>query len=322
MAQRSSGLGLFVDLFFMISGFVMVYVYGDRLRTGKDILSFIWKRIARLYPLHLVVLALSIGVWVILLTRGTSSTAPSFDPQCIIQTALLVQEYFDCGSNFMFNGQTWSISVEMGLYILLPLLLVIARYSLVSLMIFVVAGSFAALWFLLPSGDWLSLPHFARGVISFTLGILVCEVRNYLPTRFARSLIPPSLSLLVVAEMIFGAPQLVTYLSLVVLFIFSVTADREGKVSTFISKLSPLGQLTYSMYIWHGLPILLFMNVLADKLFYGNWLILAFSAVFTYALTFALSYWGYFKIEVPARHTMVRWTRGVQLTGNMGTRPD
>ena len=49
-------LALFVDLFFIISGYVIAYTSAHRVGTLSEYLFFLKKRIARLIPLHWVVL--------------------------------------------------------------------------------------------------------------------------------------------------------------------------------------------------------------------------------------------------------------------------
>src|ERR1700757_1506149 len=48
---------LFVDLFFTISGFVIASQYINRVGNGRSIGRFLWRRLARIYPLHLATLA-------------------------------------------------------------------------------------------------------------------------------------------------------------------------------------------------------------------------------------------------------------------------
>src|SRR3954471_3680449 len=44
---------LFVDLFFVLSGFVIFAAYGSRMRNAQDLRSFLIRRIGRLLPLLL-----------------------------------------------------------------------------------------------------------------------------------------------------------------------------------------------------------------------------------------------------------------------------
>lgn len=305
-SARSDGLALFVDLFFMISGFVMAFVYRGRLGSVAAFADFYWRRIARLYPLHLVVLGFTIAVWAVLLTRGASDTAPSFAPSCIVQTALLMQEYFDCGSPYTFNGVTWSVSVEMGLYVLLPLLLMIVSASPALFALLAVAGAGSAFALYAPGGDVLALPNLMRGWLGFCIGILAAQLRKRLPGRAAIPVLVPLLTAMLLAEMLLGAPHLASFLTAALLFVVAVICDRERRIAPGVRQLSPLGQLTYSMYIWHSLPILIFMNVVADKMFPGNVPVLVAMTALTWGLVLALSYWSYFWIELPMRRWLIR----------------
>src|ERR1700743_2555768 len=47
---------LFVDFFFVLSGFVIAHAYGDRLEKTPQIKDFVLRRIGRLWPLHVAVL--------------------------------------------------------------------------------------------------------------------------------------------------------------------------------------------------------------------------------------------------------------------------
>ena len=49
-------ISLWVDFFFVLSGFVIAHVYLDRLAGGMPVLAFMGRRFARLYPLHLLML--------------------------------------------------------------------------------------------------------------------------------------------------------------------------------------------------------------------------------------------------------------------------
>ncbi|MEO6387494.1 MAG: acyltransferase [Croceibacterium sp.] len=305
----ADGLALFVDLFFAISGFVMAFVYEGRIGAPRDYAGFMWRRIARLYPLHLVVLALNMVLWAVLLTRGASTTAPSFSPSCVAYNALLVQEYFDCGSTNEFNGVTWSISVEMGMYAILPILILIASRGLGWLLLASTLAIVAGTLLIAPGGEWLDTPHLARGLAGFTFGYLLFKAQHLIPDIPRSGAIVVVLAAVALTEMVFGAPQIVSLLTLVGLVIVAVSADRHERIHPIALRLSPLGQLTYSSYIWHRLFILAFLNVAADKLFHGNIPILVAMAVVTYMAIFVASYLGYFMIEVPARRALTNRIR-------------
>ena len=49
---------LFVDYFFVLSGFVIAHSYGSRIEDGRQGRDFLIKRVARVWPLHAVMLGL------------------------------------------------------------------------------------------------------------------------------------------------------------------------------------------------------------------------------------------------------------------------
>src|ERR1700716_4358916 len=51
-----------VDMFFALSGFVLCHAYGHRLNHGAEGIRFTVMRIARLWPLHMVMLALFVSL--------------------------------------------------------------------------------------------------------------------------------------------------------------------------------------------------------------------------------------------------------------------
>ncbi|WP_336977612.1 acyltransferase [Altererythrobacter fulvus] len=301
---RSVGLGLFVDLFFMISGFVIAYAYEARIGSTAEYLRFLWRRVARLYPLHLVVLALNIALWAILLSRGSSDSAPSFSPDCIAATTLLVQEYVDCGSSIHFNGVTWSISVEMGMYILMPAFMLLARLGNGWLAAATASAIALAAFFTPPGGEWLGSPHLLRGLAGFATGYLLFRIRDRIPDFRYAAIGVPVLCIAALVAIFSSAPQALSLSLLAALMVVSISADQNGKILPVLEKACPLGQLTYSIYLWHTLFILALINVVADKLFYGNIPILIAATALCYASIFLASYAGYWLIEVPGRRLL------------------
>jgi peptidoglycan/LPS O-acetylase OafA/YrhL len=63
---------LMVDFFFVLSGFVIFHIYADRMPSFGSLLRFLWLRLGRLYPLHLLMLLVFLGIEVIKLMRSTS----------------------------------------------------------------------------------------------------------------------------------------------------------------------------------------------------------------------------------------------------------
>ncbi|MDP1630248.1 MAG: acyltransferase [Caulobacter sp.] len=112
---------LAVDAFFMLSGFILAHVYGPAFAAGTfSYRRFILARLARLYPLHLAVLA-----GALIMVTGATSAGVRFDPSSyttlgFFQTLFLVHAWFptEIGSNW--SGPSWSLSAEWFAYLLFP----------------------------------------------------------------------------------------------------------------------------------------------------------------------------------------------------------
>ncbi len=98
---------LFVDFFFVLSGFVIASSYGDKLRSGFPISQFMFLRLGRLYPLHLFVLCLYLPIAVM----------GGYSWHGFWITALLLQVFSD-GNLGNWNPPSWSISAEVWTYLL------------------------------------------------------------------------------------------------------------------------------------------------------------------------------------------------------------
>lgn len=188
-----------VDLFFILSGFVLTWNYLDRMGRSWAVranLHFLWLRLARVWPVYLVTLHLA-AVWVIFTLHvghvpspeAGQLTAISYVRQ-ILLVQLWFQPYFDGSS---WDGPAWSISAEWLAYLLFGLLiLVIFRMKHATrargLMWLAFAASLPPVVLLLASGQfytpWSWLP---RIVTQFAAGALACAaVRRLRPTDRAR----------------------------------------------------------------------------------------------------------------------------------------
>lgn len=110
---------LAVDFFFLLSGFVIWMRWSDRLRGGGTgrIPEFLQRRIARIWPLHLFMLGA--GLCLALALRMTGRDAPQFPLAELPLHAVLLQNWGFTGA-LSWNDPAWSISCELGAYLLFP----------------------------------------------------------------------------------------------------------------------------------------------------------------------------------------------------------
>ena len=111
-----------VDLFFVLSGFVIGLAYGDVFARGcgvRDHARFLGLRLARVYPVHLVMLGLFLTVPLALVATGREVDGCRYSGEAFVQSALLVQNW-GWGRCFVWNVPAWSISTELAAYLVFP----------------------------------------------------------------------------------------------------------------------------------------------------------------------------------------------------------
>lgn len=109
---------LMVEMFFMISGFVMSYCYKEKIMCAKiNFNDYIIKRIKHLYPLHLItLLAVTIVQLIIKFNTGSTFGCGGFDLYHFLLNFFCIQVGW-IDNVYTFNAPAWSISVEIFCYI-------------------------------------------------------------------------------------------------------------------------------------------------------------------------------------------------------------
>ncbi|HVV27414.1 MAG TPA: acyltransferase [Rhizomicrobium sp.] len=122
---------MWVEFFFVLSGFILTHAYGPRLRdllTPKGYGAFLRARLARLYPLHLfmllVILAMVVTFRALAHAGGYVSIFdvryhPEVNAWSFLLSVLLVQGW-NTLPYLAWNGLSWFVSVEFALCLLFP----------------------------------------------------------------------------------------------------------------------------------------------------------------------------------------------------------
>jgi peptidoglycan/LPS O-acetylase OafA/YrhL len=117
---------LFVDYFFVLSGFVIAHRYRSSISSRAAYLRFAIVRLGRVYPLHLAVLAVFVAFELLRLTvpalRGDGA-APFSDGNTIgeLINSLLLLNGAGMDVRLTWNSPSWSISAEVWTYLLFGL---------------------------------------------------------------------------------------------------------------------------------------------------------------------------------------------------------
>jgi peptidoglycan/LPS O-acetylase OafA/YrhL len=109
--------GIAVSFFFVLSGFILVYVYKGKL-TSNAIPKFYFTRFARIWPLHIVCLVLLACTTARVLPSSDLPWLRTFTHWSLLQSWYPALNWITC-----YNGVAWTISTEAFFYLMFPLLL-------------------------------------------------------------------------------------------------------------------------------------------------------------------------------------------------------
>jgi peptidoglycan/LPS O-acetylase OafA/YrhL len=281
---------LFVDFFFVLSGFVIAHAYGDKLSQGAGFRSFVIRRFGRLWPLHAAVLAalvvievshLAIQQWHPIAGEHLAFTA-SRSPFALVTNLFLVQALgfhpFDT-----WNGPAWSISVEFCTYLLFAALCAIVpkqpQRLLASLVLALAAVAVLAQYSdfgMRETFHW-ALP---RCVFGFLLGSVTYEAwRRGMAKVMSGTLLEAAAIVLVVAfvTLVPGHAALEYLAPPLFCFVVLVFAGDGGAFSRLLAMPAPaaLGRWSYSIYMVHTLVLVMAFSSIRviESMFDQHWLI-------------------------------------------------
>lgn len=257
---------LAVDLFFVLSGFVIAMNYAGYFEAGVSKVlyaKFLAHRFARIYPLYLALTLVAIAKFCMLVF--VLGVAPAYLAiSDMIASLLLIQNW-----GFGFNGvigPSWSVSVEVIAYLIFPFLIVFFRWNavraafLLALCVvaeFVVASSHLGLAGPMDVVEAHSLLPLVRCLAGFALGVITFWGSKNTNVRAlgSRSTIALATVATLVALVAFNVHDLVVVAIFPALLICS---SCESKIvrQLFANKVAyNLGLLSYAIYLVHPLVI-------------------------------------------------------------------
>lgn len=329
---------LMVDLFFIMSGFIMYYVYGEAFNHSigkKPFRQFAVARFARIYPLHFFAL-LFLLIFTFFLPPGDAQAKLIEQPSAIIPNFLLIHSFY-IHKIFTWNIPSWSISPEWWSYMLFPLLaFFVNRKRTIAVIIFIIIIiiSYYSIMYWLPRQNPLyagvPVPHninttydygFLRGLAGFIGGMVVYQFYQFSAVRkiFANDLSAIIILLAMVATLHFAWNDAlcVFFFALLVL---SFAGNHGGVHRVCNNKvLQYIGDISYSIYMMqiffqvpfsHGFRLPGVMGVGRGKMS------IDFTSGLTYCVIYlllliALSSITYYVIEKPCRRFInQKWGSG------------
>jgi peptidoglycan/LPS O-acetylase OafA/YrhL len=290
---------LAVDFFFVLSGFILLHVYGRQFSQGAhwDARSFFRARIARIFPVHLVTTALFVPFY---LTDSSYYSATG-----LVATVLLVQPWFWSHS---WNSAAWSISGEWHAYLLFPFLArhIMRNSSAAALTLGICSGLVVA-----SLAAFVGCGHIARSPLllvraipEFIMG--AATYRLFLTGAVPRVLSTDTFVLAIGAVLILISETELNDLFVILLLpaFLLACAHNTGAVYRALNSFTCvyLGRISYSLYLGQGVVMSALLTLKPALSTASPVNFAAAFVVLSMAFAAALSRW----IEYPARDLLRR----------------
>ena len=256
-----AGGAYLVDVFFMLSGFLLGYAYIDRSGLTTSRRRFFLSRMARLYPAYLLGLVLSLPYFLTLLPAQGSEIARAAKTAVVSgSTLLMLQAWIPNAQSW--NNPAWSLSNEAFFYLLLtlvagPMIVRFSRNQQIALALAVTVGGTAILLIFHPGFhlEWVPALRVGPFLIAAVVG---SAFRNWRGPGWGR--IPTSLAqlgaflLVLLSTSLFQPDNPIVHVvvSLVGLLCIVTLALGGGTLSSVFDTTvgRTLGNASYGLYIY------------------------------------------------------------------------
>tara|TARA_R110002050_G_scaffold167701_2_gene298636 strand:- start:5786 stop:6802 length:1017 start_codon:yes stop_codon:yes gene_type:complete len=259
------GSAIFVEFFFVLSGFVLAHGYGCKLHL--DTKEFIKSRFFRLFPLHVFMLLVFIGFETGKLIAshyfGFAFNNIPFSGvrglNEIIPNLLLIQSWTTYTSALSFNYPSWSISIEFYMYIILLITVnVLGRFRYVAWLLLSLVA-----FLLMVTKSGILVKEVISGLSSFFGGCIVYILYtkiSHFKISFPVGSLLELFSLTLIVTVVQTSFEFRHFYAIV---IFLVTVLLFSFESGFFSKIMKncivqfFGKISYSIYMTHAAVLFL-----------------------------------------------------------------
>jgi len=254
---------LWVDFFFVLSGFVIALNYQLRINNLQSLYLFQAKRFLRLYPLHFILLIIFLCLEYVELYKEIYTNDIGIAQSFSINTSFAFwHNIFLTHSLFLdnvsWNYPSWSISAEFYTYLLFGLMMLFTRsnfrFTLYSSSILI-----AISFFMLLNTSMDTSQGFIRCIYSFFMGVIVFNLNSKFPIKVS-PLFSYLFFLIALLGINFSGPSDAVGINILMPIIFSflifslLSSKPNNKLKNFLRLkfLIFLGAISYSIYMLHA----------------------------------------------------------------------
>ena len=308
---RKGSLG--VDLFFILSGFILAHVYLPQYQAEKfDYRNFLVKRLARIYPAHITMIVVFLAVYTVAGALGLTGDANAIN-WADLPYHLSMTHAWGLASGAAWNYPSWSISAEWFAYLLFPLYLIFANTMrpLVSVIV-ALAGFLIAFEVLSQFGMRLTGLAYNFGILriffEFMIGVAVYQLfLTRQPTADqARIGFCLCLALLIFCGVADISDMVIIPVFALLIYMLACLDVYQRDQGTVSKVLVYLGEISYSTYMVHAI-FLIIAQKLAERMDFA--ITDPLPVLVLLAAIYGASALMYHLIEIPMR----RWIQSVGL---------
>lgn len=298
---------LFVDFFFILSGFIMTENYGAKFHdAGPSLLlvkSYYKKRALKILPNYYFWLIVSIALWFLKEIYFEEKIDAS---RCIyvsvFQHFLLIQNFI--GSCFYFNTPLWSIAVEFLAYLVFPIIIFLRLPALKLLSV-----AITMYVFILYNHTTIDIIEGSLSAIRCFAGFLCGMALAGFQRINSSGVTHVFLSIVLLASLSRGLEAI----SIAIMAAFTLaTTQNTGALAVFSRQKIPygIGRASFSIYLAH-IPVSMVVDPIAYKLEVETGF--PFGSDWTYALptkiglSVLVGIWAYRQIESRFADVAARW---------------
>ena len=298
--------GAGVDIFFVLSGFIITYSNSQFLTKSSSIIKFLKKRIIRIFPIYWIIISFLLLMQVAL--PFFYRTHYQFAGTNLLSTYLLLPNHN------MVNGVSWTLTNELFFYIIFTIALLVPQKKYSIILLFIYLG-ILLLFPILPLSKNL-INNFTDSIlfpmnIEFLLGIIIVLLMDKLPKNWCTPLLITGVALFIFGAiltnsgkqvftnsynrvLLFGLPSFIIILAVV---------KYELTTKIYIHNLFiKLGDASYSIYLFHLPLVAAFFKIIVKFNITNYTQVLILIA----GLLIIICYMGiaiYEKIEIP----IIKW---------------
>lgn len=301
---------LAVQIFWCISGLIMTHSYINK--KNKSARDYTISRFARLYPLHFFTLLVVAAFQQISFYRLKTFQIYRFNDLFHFLLNLFFVQSWGFEKSYSFNGPTWSVSIEIMIYILFFFVVsFLAQFRvLVPLTVLVIYKL---------SVNIDSIFIFRNCLVYFFFGVLIYFISDFTNQTSLRKFTSLVLLFEIVAYFAASKFGLISfngggngYIWSTAFLVFVVAQIDQTKIAALFIKTRIIGDLSYSVFLWH-VPIQIAIKLVQAEYSIDN--SIAYNKlffIFFIALTYFVGYLSYRFIEQPAQRIIrKRFVRNV-----------